>query len=184
MTTPLLPCPLCGTVAELTDEIEGHGDRWHYVQCLNHYTCGLRTDECCSRDIAIGRWNTRPNGEAGTKPSRSIGAIIGELELRAQRDEARREASELRAKVTEAWIPCAERMPAPMTYVLVTDGEEVREDRWYPWQTIDGKGLLPSDPRRDPAKEVPTWSRYTNATHWMPLPQPPAMGKANNGSAK
>jgi Lar family restriction alleviation protein len=78
------------------------------------------------------------------------------------------------ARAIPEWVSCAERMPEPHTWVLVSDGENVREDRWYPWQEINGRGLLPSDPRRDQAKEVPRWSTYTNVTHWMPLPSAPS----------
>ena len=72
-----------------------------------------------------------------------------------------------------SWVRCADRMPDPMTWVLVSDGENVREDRWYPWQEINGRGLLPTDPRRDPSKARPRWATYTNVTHWMSLPSAP-----------
>jgi len=77
------------------------------------------------------------------------------------------------ARVVPVWVSCADRMPDPMTWVLVSDGENVREDRWYPWQEINGRGLLPTDPRRDPSKAKPRWETYENVTHWMSLPSAP-----------
>ena len=74
---------------------------------------------------------------------------------------------------TGGWIACVERMPDPNVYVLVSDGENVREDRWYPWREINGRGLLPSDPRCATTPAVPRWATYTNVTHWMPLPSAP-----------
>jgi Lar family restriction alleviation protein len=76
-------------------------------------------------------------------------------------------------RATPGWVSCADRMPDPMTWVLVSDGENVREDRWYPWQEINGRGLLPSDQRRDPSKAKPKWETYENVTHWMSLPSAP-----------
>lgn len=60
------------------------------------------------------------------------------------------------------WIKCSERMPAPFSHVLVTDGDKV-EIKW-----LDGD-----------FDEWDSWEEFNSnidnedITHWMPLPEPP-----------
>ena len=72
------------------------------------------------------------------------------------------------------WFSVADKLPAVDLEVLVTDGEEIKIDKRIYTYRIDGRVLLPSDPRRRttvPHEEI--WNRYVNITHWMPLPAAP-----------
>jgi hypothetical protein len=57
--------------------------------------------------------------------------------------------------------------------VLVTDGDAVGIDRLVLHYEVDGRVLLPSDPRRRDMDPEIRWERWTNVAHWMPLPAPP-----------
>lgn len=62
------------------------------------------------------------------------------------------------------WIKCSERMPAPFSHVLVTDGGEV-EIKWFD----------------DDSDEWDSWDEFNSAidnediTHRRKLPKPPKL---------
>ena len=70
------------------------------------------------------------------------------------------------------WTRCEDSLPPMGESVLVTDGEEVQISYVFLGAQINGRWLLPSDPRiADVGK--PMWAKYENVTHWMRLPDPP-----------
>jgi hypothetical protein len=77
------------------------------------------------------------------------------------------------ARVGQGWVSCADRLPPVGVYVLVTDGEDIKIDRIYLHREINGRVLLPSDPRNDTTPPDQRFAIYHNVTHWMPLPSVP-----------
>ena len=59
--------------------------------------------------------------------------------------------------------------------VLVSDGDEISIDYQWLRYAIDGRVLLPGDPRRADIVPERVWARYVNVTHWMPLPDKPTI---------
>ena len=59
----LLPCPFCGSKAEITEENEC-GDYWYRVECQR---CYAKTDGWDERNAAIAIWNTRAKRKAAKK---------------------------------------------------------------------------------------------------------------------
>lgn len=53
------PCPFCGGENQnvFYHEKKFWGMRWHFVKC----TCGVRTGDFASEEIAIEKWNERTN---------------------------------------------------------------------------------------------------------------------------
>lgn len=60
------------------------------------------------------------------------------------------------------WIPCSERLPEEMEYVLVTDGIEVWEDRI---EKVKRTGTYRWEQCMSPVYLCGEW-------HWRPLPEP------------
>jgi transcriptional regulator with XRE-family HTH domain len=71
------------------------------------------------------------------------------------------------------WAAVAESNPPIGIPVLVTDGEDVKLDHQCFHYEINGRILLPSDPRRATTTPERKFARFVGVTHWMHLPFPP-----------
>ena len=67
MTTEILPCPMCGSPAELdaTGTIECYGKDWQTV----YIQCSKEKDEHCGMELSLNAdfWNIRNSAEQLTK---------------------------------------------------------------------------------------------------------------------
>jgi hypothetical protein len=79
------------------------------------------------------------------------------------------------------WTPITESSPPIGVDVLVTDGEDVKMDHQYLCYKLDGRVLLPSDPRRATTEPERRFATYGNITHWR---MPPAAPGSTPGTGR
>ena len=66
------------------------------------------------------------------------------------------------------WIPAAERLPEEDgVYVVLTNTGTITTARWFTEKDFPANEHMGSYHRKA------SWSQKRNATHWMPLPEPP-----------